>query len=244
MLSAKILIVDDEKAVNHLIKSHAQKEGFLAFSAHSGSECLKIVKEKQPDLILLDNALPDMTGVEVCLEIRKTNNVPILFLSRKTEEVDKIVALSVGGDDYITKPFMSGELMARIKAHLRRQRSNGSNNSHAEEAEETVHQFPGLAVNIQTREVIVSGQHVSLTAKEFDIFALLITQPRRIHSAEQIFEHVWKTNAIGNDARTVMVYMSTLRKKVECDPNNPKYIVNIRRVGYKFNHHLLPEAKN
>lgn len=237
MPKAKILIIDDEKTINHLIKSYIQKEGFTALSAYSGSEALKIIKTEHPDLIILDVMLPDMMGVDVCLEIRKTNNAPILFLSCKAEEVDKIIALSVGGDDYITKPFLPGELIARIKAHLRRQQSSGNRES---ESEEIIYQFPGLSINTQTREVFVDGCPTPLTAKEFDILKLLIENPKRIFSAEQLFEQVWKTNAISNDARTLMVYVSTLRKKIESNPSNPKYILNIRGVGYKFNHHLLP----
>jgi DNA-binding response OmpR family regulator len=236
MTGAKILIVDDENTVNHQIKSHIQKEGFLAFSAYTGSEALKIIKEKEPDLVLLDNMLPDMSGIETCLEIRKTNNVPIMFLSHRSEETDKIVALSVGGDDYLTKPFLPGELTARIKAHLRR-RDMEHYEPHV--SEEKIFEFPGLTINVQTREVYLNGLSVYLTAKEFDILAFLIEQPKQIYSPEEIYEHVWKANAIGNDGRTVMVYISILRKKIECNPDNPKYIINIRRVGYKFNHHLL-----
>jgi len=238
MLNTKILIVDDEKPVNHLIRTHMQKEGFLAFPAYSGSEALKIVEEKKPNLIILENILPDMSGIDACLEIRKTNDVPILFLSRRADEVDKIVALSVGGDDYITKPFSTGELTARVKAHLRRQRNNQSSVSGSSGGLEKIYRYPGLTVNTLTREVSVDDSLVSLTAKEFDILELLIEQPKRIYSARQIFEHVWKTNAIGNDSRTVMVYMSTLRKKIESNPDNPKYILNVRRVGYTFNHRI------
>ena len=234
MASEKILIVDDEKVINNLIKSYIQKEGYKAFSAFSGNEALDVIKKVSPDLIILDVMLPDTSGVDLCLEIRKTNDAPILFLSCKAEEVDKIIALSVGGDDYITKPFLPGELIARIKAHLRRR-----NSMENREAQEKVFQFPGLTVNIQTREVLVNGTPALLTAKEFDVLALLIENPKRIFSAEQIFEQVWKTNAIASDSRTVMVYVSTLRKKIEYNPCNPKYIFNIRRVGYKFNHHLL-----
>jgi len=236
MRGARILIVDDENTVNHMIKSYIQREGFLTLSAYSGREALKIVREKSPDLVILNNALPDMSGVEACLEIRKTDNVPIMFLSHRSEETEKIVALSVGGDDYLTKPFSPGELTARIKALIRRQNYN-----RAEEYEDAkrVYRYPGLSIDMQTREVFVSGLPVYLTAKEFDVLAFLIEHPKCIYSAAQIFEQVWKSNAICNDARTVMVYISTLRKKIEFDPGNPKYILNIRRVGYKFNHRLL-----
>ena len=237
MPGEKILIVDDEKAINNLIKSYLQKQGYTTISAFSAQEALDAVKKESPDLIILDVMLPGASGVELCLEIRKTNDAPILFLSCKAEEVDKIIALSVGGDDYITKPFLPGELVARIKAHLRRR--NNMENREVQDPEEKVFEFPGLSVNAQTREVIVSGEPVSLTAKEFDVLTLLITHPKRIFSAEQIFEQVWKTNATASDSRTVMVYVSTIRKKIEYNPSNPKYIISIRRVGYKFNHHLL-----
>jgi DNA-binding response OmpR family regulator len=236
MIGKKILIVDDEKVINNLIRSYVEKQGYTALSAFSAKEALDIVKKEEPDLIILDIMLPDMSGVDVCLEIRKTNETPILFLSCKTEEVSKIVALSVGGDDYITKPFLPGELVARIKAHLRRR--NSMTNKPVD-ALEQIFEFSGLTVNAQTREVVVNETQVALTAKEFDVLILLINAPKRIFSAEQIFEQVWKTSATASDLRTVMVYISTIRKKIECTPNSPKYILNIRRVGYKFNHHLL-----
>ena len=237
MLDAKILIVDDEMAINNLIKTYIQKQGYTAISAFSGKEAIDAVKKESPNLIILDVILPDISGVDICLEIRKLTDSSILFLSGKSEEVDKIAALSVGGDDYITKPFLPGELVARIKAHLRRQ--NRLENRMVQEEEEKIFRFPGLTVNTQTREVFVSEESVSLTAKEFDILALLIAQPKRIFSAEQIFERVWKSASTANDSHTVMVYVSTIRKKIEQNKSNPRYILNVRRVGYKFNHHLL-----
>ncbi|HVI41583.1 MAG TPA: response regulator transcription factor, partial [Anaerovoracaceae bacterium] len=235
MPGEKILIIDDEKPINDLIRSYVMKEGFTPYSAYSGKEALELVKSEKPDLIILDIMLPDVEGVDLCMEIRKTNNSPILFLSCKSEEIDKIIALSVGGDDYMTKPFLPGELIARIKAHLRRQKST----TKAEKsAHEEIIEFPGLAVNMQTREVISDGQMVNLTAKEFDILQLLIENPRRIFTADQIFELIWKTNSLGGDARTVMVYISTLRKKLEKSSDNAKFIISIRGVGYKFNHKL------
>jgi len=236
MIGKKILIVDGEKVINNLIRYHVEKQGYTALSAFTAKDAMDIVKREEPDLIILDFMLPDMSGVDVCLEIRKTNDAPILFLSSKTEEVSKIVALSVGGDDYITKPFLTGELVARIKAHLRR---INRIESKPIDASEKIFEFPGLTVNAQTREVTVNEDPVSLTAKEFDVLMLLIESPKRIFSAEQIFEQVWKTSATASDSRTVMVYISTIRKKIERTTDSPKYILNIRRVGYKFNHHLL-----
>lgn len=236
MPGEKILIIDDEKPINDLIRSYIMKEGFIPFSAYAGKEALEIIKSEKPDFIILDIMLPDIEGIDLCLEIRKTNNCPILFLSCKSEEVDKIIALSVGGDDYMTKPFLPGELIARIKAHLRRQKTttNAQNSSHNE-----IYEFPGLVVNMQTHEVLSDGKLINLTAKEFDILQLLIENPKRIFTADQIFELIWKTNSLGGDSRTVMVYISTLRKKLEINPDTAKYILSIRGVGYKFNHKLL-----
>jgi len=235
MAGEKILIVDDEKPINDLIRSYLMKEGFIPFSAYSGSEALELIKAEKPDFIILDIMLPDVEGVDLCLEIRKTNNSPILFLSCKSEEIDKIIALSVGGDDYLTKPFLPGELIARIKAHLRRQKSAGAGNAPHDE----ILEFPGLTVNMQTHEVFSDGLPISLTAKEFDILLLFIQNPKRIFTADQIFELIWKTNTLGGDSRTVMVYISTLRKKLEKNAEGSKYIISIRGVGYKFNHKLL-----
>jgi Response regulators consisting of a CheY-like receiver domain and a winged-helix DNA-binding domain len=234
MAGEKILIVDDEKPINDLIRSYLTKEGFIPFCAYTGREAQELIRAHKPDLIILDIMLPDIEGVDLCLDIRKTNDSPILFLSCKSEEVDKIIALSVGGDDYLTKPFLPGELIARIKAHLRRQKSTGVKNSNDE-----ILQFPGLTVNVQTREVASCGRAISLTAKEFDILTLFVQNPRRIFTAEQIFELIWKTNSLESDARTVMVYISTLRKKLEKNPESFKYIISIRGVGYKFNHKLM-----
>ena len=236
MSGEKILIIDDEKPINDLIRSYIMKEGFIPFSAYNGKEALELIKSEKPDFIILDIMLPDIEGIDLCLEIRKTNNSPILFLSCKSEEIDKIIALSVGGDDFMTKPFLPGELIARIKAHLRRLKStaNTKDFSHDE-----IYEFPGLLINMQTREVIADGQVVNLTAKEFYILQLFIENPKRIFTADQIFELIWKTNSLGGDARTVMVYISTLRKKLDKSPDNSKYIVSIRGVGYKFNHKLM-----
>ena len=235
MAGEKILIIDDEKPINDLIRSYLAKEGFIPLSAFNGKEALELIKSEKPHFIILDIMLPDIEGVNLCLEIRKTNNSPILFLSCKSEEIDKIIALSVGGDDYLTKPFLPGELIARIKAHLRRQKSSETQDTSQNE----ILEFPGLSVNLQTREVFSDGQPISLTAKEFDILKLFVENPKRIFTADQIFELIWKTNSLEGDSRTVMVYISTLRKKLEKNGDGSKYIVSIRGVGYKFNHKLM-----
>ena len=209
MAGEKILIVDDEKPINDLIRSYLVKEGFIPYSAYTGKEALDLIKSEKPDLVILDIMLPDIEGVDLCLEIRKTNNSPILFLSCKSEEIDKIIALSVGGDDYLTKPFLPGELIARIKAHLRRHKSSGA----ASAGNDDLIELPGLVINLQTREVFSDGQPISLTAKEFDILLLFVQNQKRIFTADQIFELIWKVNSLEGDSRTVMVYISNLRKK-------------------------------
>lgn len=239
MLKEKILIVDDEKPINDLIRSYVEKEGYQTVTAFTGVEGLEKARQENPDLIILDVMLPDMEGTSVCLEMRKATQAPILFLSCKSQEIDKIIALSVGGDDYITKPFMGGELVARIKAHLRRQKAMESRDLGP--APGRVYDFPGLWIDTNTREILADGKKVSLTSKEFEILMLLIENPKRVFSAEQIFELTWKTECLGGDSRTVMVYISNLRKKLEINPQNPRYILSIRGVGYKFNHKIIEE---
>ncbi len=235
MAGETILIVDDENEINDLIRSYLVKESFVPVSAFNGKQAMEMLREHKPQFIILDVMLPDIEGTDLCLEIRKESDAPILFLSCKSEEIDKIIALSAGGDDYMTKPFLSGELIARVKAHLRRVRTI----SRETQEEDEIHEFSGLMVNMTTREVKVDGSFVNLTAKEFDILKVFIKNPRRIFTTEQMFEAAWKTSSLEGDARTVMVYISTLRKKLEYNPQNPKYIISIRGVGYKFNHNLL-----
>lgn len=230
----KILIVDDEKSICDVITTYLKKEGFLPLIAMDSQSALQTIEVERPDLIILDIMLPDMNGVDLCTEIRKKYNTPILFLSCKTEAIDKIVALSVGGDDYVTKPFLPEELIARVKAHLRRFESLTT-----QETDEEVYEAPGLLVNATTREVFVDGVHVYLTVKEFDILHLLIKNAKRIYSPAQIFEYAWKTNSIAGDEKTVMVYISNLRKKIEDNKDDRKYIISIRGLGYKFNYQLL-----
>jgi DNA-binding response OmpR family regulator len=234
MAREKILLVDDEVEITDLIKKYLLKEDFTVNVARNAHEALEEIHNENPDLIILDIMLPDIDGIELCLEIRKLSNAPVLFLSCKSEEIDKVMALSVGGDDYISKPFLPGELIARIKAHLRRNRLiiNTVQQDH-------VIQYPGIEINIDTHEVRINNELVNLSNKEFEILSILIKNPKRIYSMEQLFQMVWKMDSLEGDARTIMVYISNLRKKIELDPSNPQYIVNVRGVGYKFNHALL-----
>lgn len=233
MAREKILIVDDEVAILELIKSYLIEEQFQVLTAHDAKQALMKIKTETPDLILLDIMLPDIDGIELCLEIRKVSNAPLLFVSCKSQEMDKVLALSVGGDDYITKPFLPYELVARIKAHLRRNRLTQKS-----DYTPSIIEYPGISVNLDSHEVYVNDELVTLSSKEFEILAILIKNPKRIYSAEQLFQMVWKMDGLDTDSRTIMVYISNLRKKLEKDPTNPEYIVNIRGVGYKFNTHV------
>lgn len=232
MAKEKILIVDDEVEITKLVCAYLTKEHFTPIVAHTGKMALSLLKKEKPDLIILDIMLPDTEGSSLSLEIRKISNAPILFLSCKTQEIDKIIALSAGGDDYMTKPFMPGELVARIKAHLRRQYSLSNN---VTENQNNIYEFDDLSIDFDAHELNVNGKPVTLTMKEFEILKLLVENPRKVFSANRIFETVWKTNCMDNDTKTIMVYISNLRKKIESNPNNPRYILSVRGVGYKFN---------
>ena len=188
-------------------------------------------------LILLDIVLPDISGVDLCLQIRNKVAAPILFMSCKSEEIDKIIALSVGGDDYITKPFNSGELIARIKAHLRRERRARQ----AEAERNPVYECRGLEVDETARTVQLDGQPVNVTTKEFDILLTLIRSPKRVFSMDQLFELVWKEESLAGDSRTIMVYISNIRKKIEKE--DQKFIYNIRGAGYKFHDEVTVRSR-
>jgi DNA-binding response OmpR family regulator len=236
MARENILIIDDEAEISGLIQSYLGKEGFQVHVVDNGEDALQTVRHEKTDLIILDIMLPDIDGIELCLEIRKSCDAPILFLSCKAEEIDKILALSVGGDDYLTKPFLPGELVARVKAHLRRNRLLKNDKKQTQ-----VIRYPGLEVDLDNREVWIGKELVSLSSKEFEILSILIKNPKRIYSMDQLFETVWKMTSLDGDSRTIMVYISNLRKKIEIDPSNPQYIINVRGVGYKFNHSLFKE---
>lgn len=226
----KILVVDDETEISDLIALYLSKNGYCVITAGTGKTALDLVVEHNPDLIVLDIFLPDIDGLELCQEIRKNSEKPIIFLSCKSDEADKILGLAVGGDDYVTKPFSPGELIARIKAHLRRNRIL----SIQKKQKSDVLEYPGLVIDFSSHNVIVNDKSLLLSSKEFDILVLLAQNPNVVFSLGQIYDSIWGVDNIG-DTRTVMVHMSNLRKKIEIDPSDPKYIVTIKGVGYKFN---------
>ncbi|HHV62868.1 MAG TPA: response regulator transcription factor [Firmicutes bacterium] len=233
MAGEKILVVDDEAVVRKVVEHHLVREGFRVIAAGDGGSVFELVRAHEPDLIILDILLPDLDGIEVCREIRKGNNVPIIFLTSKRDSSDIVLGLGVGGDDYIVKPFNPKELIARVKANLRR--SLLQNVVCQPPGQRKVLAYPGLEIDLPSRTVSVGGSPVALTNKEFELLALLAQNPNRVFSYNQLLELVWqfKYNA---DYRTVMVHINRLRRKIELDPSKPRYIITVRGIGYKFHH--------
>jgi DNA-binding response OmpR family regulator len=234
MPNENIMLVDDEKGIINFSSLYLEEEGFHVFPAFSGAEALDILKKNKIDLIVLDIMLPDIEGTELCLSIRKITDCPIIFASCKSNDIDKVIALGAGGDDYLTKPFSGLELVARIKAHLRRNRLMGNR----EPASKATLEYQDIKINTDSYEVLCGERKVALSAKEFEILALLMGNPKRIYTVEQIYEAVWKENSLDGDSRTIIVYIGNIRKKIEPDPSNPKFILTVRGVGYKFNSNL------
>lgn len=235
MPNEKILLVDDEKGIIDFSSLYLIEEGFRVVPAYTGKEALAVLKNQKIDLIVLDIMLPDIEGTELCLSIRKITDCPIIFASCKSNDIDKVIALGAGGDDYMTKPFSGLELVARIKAHLRRNRLMESRKTESE----ALLEYKDIRINTDTYEVECGEKKVPLSTKEFEILALLMSNPKRIYTVEQIYEAVWKENSLDGDSRTIIVYIGNIRKKIEPDPSNPRFILTVRGVGYKFNANLL-----
>ncbi|TVY10804.1 response regulator transcription factor [Paenibacillus cremeus] len=229
MSGETILLVDDEAEIIELISLYLKKEGYEVLCSSNGAEALEMVAEHRPDLVILDISLPGMDGIEVCRQLRKSYSTPILFLSCKSEDMDIILGFSIGGDDYITKPFSPGQLVARVKAHLRRIQLL---EQHKEESQHL--HFPGLEVDLISRSVKVDGQLAPLSSKEFDLLLHLAKAPGKVLSLEQLYKMTWGVDSNG-DTRTLLVHISNLRKKIETNPAEPRYVHTVRGIGYKFN---------
>lgn len=227
MSAGTILIVDDEQEMSELLTLFLNKEGFQVISTDQPLEVFGLLEEHRPDLIILDIVMPGMNGLELCERLRNNYTVPILFISCRNEDSDIITALGIGGDDYIIKPFSPLQLTARVKAHVRR-----SKQLVAKDANDTL-SFDNLSIDFRSCSVTLDGEPVTLSSKEFDILALMARNPERMYSFDELYEHVWRTESLG-DTRTLLVHVSNLRKKIETDPSNPRWIVTIRRYGYKF----------
>lgn len=225
----KILIIDDEEDILKLLSRVLKKEGFAnIYTAEDGESGFTLVKRINPDIILLDIMLPDEEGYEVCKKIRKISNVPILFISAKTEEIDRVLGFALGGDDYITKPFSPKEVAYRIKAHLRRSSYNVE-----EENKNTVIKRGPFEIDEEKIEIKKDGEVIELKPKEYKIFIYMAKHPNQIMSKEKLCNEVWGEDYIGFD-NTIMVHIRRLRERIEDDPSSPKYIINVKGLGYKF----------
>jgi phosphate regulon transcriptional regulator PhoB len=226
---ATILVVDDEEPIRELLRFNLEKEGYLVCVAKDGQEALKHVENDQPDLLVLDLMLPGMDGLEVCQKLRsnpKSQQIPIIMLTAKGEEIDKVLGLELGADDYMTKPFSPRELLARIKARLRRPNSQ-------EEADARIIIRGELRVDVTGFRVHVRGEETELTPKEFELLRVLVAHPGKVYSRDELLERIWGYEYDG-DTRTVDVHVRHLRLKVERDPSNPEYIETLRGIGYRF----------
>ncbi|MGB9681771.1 MAG: response regulator [bacterium] len=224
-VAEKILVVDDEKPIVDSIKITLHKEGFDVITSYDGEDALEKAKKENPDLIILDIMLPKLSGLEVCRIIRRTSNVPIIMLTAKGEDMDRVVGLELGADDYISKPFSMRELVARIKAVLRRAKI-----SVTPKAIERI-EFGDIVVDIKGRIVTKNGIPIELSPKEFDLLVTLAENEGRVMSREYLLSHVWGDDYYG-DERTVDVHIRWLREKLEGDSSNPKYIQTVRGIGY------------
>ncbi len=234
-MSKKVLIVDDEKNIVDILKFNLKKEGFDTIEAYDGEQALEMAEQQKPDLILLDIMLPKMDGFTVCRKLRQSISTPILMLTAKEEEVDKVLGLELGADDYITKPFSPRELMARVKANLRRAASDESEKvSDSLKKHSNVLKCGELSIDVDRYEVKRGDMIIELTLREFELVKFLALQQDQIFSRESLLEKVWGYEYYG-DVRTVDVTVRRLREKLEEEPSSPVYIMTKRGVGYYFN---------
>jgi DNA-binding response OmpR family regulator len=224
-----ILVVDDEPNILEVVSAYLRRELYNVVTASDGEAALKQYAEASPDLIVLDVMLPRLDGLEVCRRVRATSNTPIIMLTARSDETDKLVGLGIGADDYLTKPFSPRELVARIKAVLRRSTSVAA----PEPGADDTLKFPGLRINPRTRAVETDSGAVELTAKEFDLLYFLARHPQEVFTRTQLLDQVWDYSYYG-DTSTVTVHVRRLREKIEPDPMRPRYVKTVWGVGYKF----------
>jgi two-component system alkaline phosphatase synthesis response regulator PhoP len=226
MKPATILVVDDEQSIRNIVTAYLQAEGYTVHTASDGPGGLRAARMLKPDLLILDIMLPGIDGIELLTQLRRESEVYVMMLTAKSEEIDKVIGLSVGADDYLTKPFSARELVARVKAALRRYGQGGTAGSN-------VLAFRRLRIDVAGRRVWKDGQTVELTTIEFDLLHALAEHRGRVLSREQLLERVWGHDFYGED-RVVDVHLGHVRKKLETDPTHPEFIITVRGVGYRF----------
>ncbi|HIR14910.1 MAG TPA: response regulator transcription factor [Candidatus Choladousia intestinavium] len=224
-----ILVCDDDKEIVDAIEIYLMQEGFHVLKAYNGLEALEILKKEEVHLLILDLMMPEMDGIHAIMKIREESSIPIIILSAKTQDNDKVLGLNLGADDYVAKPFNPLELIARVKSQIRRYTNFGTIK---DEPEEKVYSTGGLVINDDRKEVTVDGEPVKLTRIEYNILLFLVQNKGKVFSIEQIYEHIWKEEAYGAD-NTVTVHIRHIREKIEIDPKNPKYLKVIWGIGYK-----------
>lgn len=224
----KILVVDDEKPIADILEFNLRKEGYEVYCAYDGDEALKLVNDIQPDLILLDIMLPEKDGIEVCKEVRKKYEMPIIMLTAKDSEIDKVLGLELGADDYVTKPFSTRELLARVKANLRRHQQSSAASVEQEKNEITI---GSLVIHPDAYIVSKKGEMIELTHREFELLYYLAQHPGQVMTREHLLQTVWGYDYFG-DVRTVDVTVRRLREKIEDNPSHPGWLVTRRGVGY------------
>ena len=224
-----ILVVDDEQMIREALTSYLEKQGCHVFQAETGREALQVFQRESVSFVILDLLLPDLSGEEVCIQIRKESRVPVIMLTAKTMETDMLNGLDIGADDYITKPFSPSELVARVKAHLARyERLIGSNTPENDTIE-----IRGIRIDKTARRVWVNGEEKQFTTKEFDLLTFLAENPNHVFTKEELFRQIWDMESIG-DIATVTVHIKKIREKIEMNTNKPQYIETIWGVGYRF----------
>ena len=226
---SRVLIIEDELAIAELEKDYLEANGYEVLVANDGENGLFYAKSEAFDLIILDLMLPKLDGFEVCRRIREKKDIPIIMVSAKKEDLDKIYGLGMGADDYMTKPFSPGELVARVKAHLSRyERLVGSNRLVNEIVE-----IRGLRIDITARRVFLDGKEKNFTTKEFDLLTFLARNPNRVFTKEELFREIWDMESVG-DIATVTLHIKKIREEIEADTSNPRYVETIWGVGYRF----------
>jgi len=229
IIMAKILVCDDDKEIVEAIEIYLSQEGYEVLKAYDGIEAMHVLEKEEVDLLIIDVMMPRLDGIRATLKIREMNNIPIIILSAKSEDADKILGLNVGADDYVTKPFNPLELVARVKSQIRRYTKLGST---AQQEKQSVYTVGGLSIDDDLKEVTVDGEIVKLTPIEYNILLLLVKNQGKVFSIDQIYERIWNENAIGVD-NTVAVHIRHIREKIEINPKEPRYLKVVWGVGYK-----------